>query len=120
MSVSPEWAIVYDDKTIYDNRDGSFEDAPGWGVQAIVYQARETGWSILGRGDNFHRLPSGIVIPIGSDAIQEWSVNVWKTVKAGRMMDRLSYAEVHGLAMSIMRDVTKTGHFRNELKDDNS
>lgn len=116
-STAPEWAIVYDDLTYFTNLDGTWEDAPAYGSQAIVYLSVETGWSICTTGDHFLRLENGDFLPISEAALQDYAANVWKKIKVGRMISREEYGKVMGLAQRIMQDIEKTGSFKSERID---
>jgi hypothetical protein len=111
-----EWAAIYADESIFTNLDGTWEEAPAWGMQAIVYKSVETGWSICTTGDSFHRLPSGDFIPLGEDALKDYAANVWKTIKVGRMLSREEYGRIMKLANELMLGVTKTAYFPNERR----
>lgn len=115
--VSPEWAIIYQNSQVFTNLDGTWEEAPAWGVQAIVHRSKETGWSMVTTGNYYCRLPDGSFLPMGFDALQDYSANVWHTVKVGRMISRDEYGESMGIANEIMRNVIKTGSFRSERRE---
>lgn len=109
---APDWAIIYDDYSVFTSDDGSFEDAPAWGVQAIVFRSVETGWSIATTGAYFIRLPDGDFLPIGDDALMDYAANVWKKVKVGRMISQKEWGKISGLALELMGDVKKTARFK--------
>lgn len=112
-----EWAIIYDGLGVFTNLDGSWEEAPAWGAQAIVYKSIETGWSICTTGDHFIQLSNGEFLPIGDNALQDYAANVWKKIKVGRMLSREEFAKVNGLALSLMGELKKTAYFRNERQE---
>ena len=113
----PEWIAVYADLTFFSNLNGSWEDAPPWGMQAIIYKSKETGWSICTGGDHFHRLPNGEFIPLDDDGLVDYSANVWKTVKVGRQLSREEFNKVMRLANSIMGANDKTAYFKTERRE---
>lgn len=114
--VAPQWVIIYDDDSTFSSDDGAWEEAPHFGVQAIVYQNIETGWSLETGGHYYHRLPDGEIIPMGFDSLMDYATNVWKKIKVGRQLSREEYNQAMKLAGEIMLLVTKTGYFKNERK----
>ena len=114
---TPEWIAVYADLTYFSNLDGSWEDAPAWGIQAIIYKSKETGWSILSGGDHFHRLPNGEFIPLDDDGLVDYAANVWKTIKVGRQLSREEFNKVMRLAHAIMGADNKSAYFKTERKE---
>lgn len=112
--VSPEWAVIYSDQSVFSNLDGTWEEAPGFGIQAIVYKSKETGWSIATDGHYYTRLSDGSFLPLGFDALMDYVVNVWGVAKIGRMISRDEYGVAMGKANELMRDVVKTGSFKSE------
>lgn len=114
----PDWLIVYDDYSVFSSLDGTWEDAPGWGIQAIVYRNVETGWSPVTTDDYYIRLEDGSFLGIGENALVDYVVNVWKRAKVGRMISREEFAKVHGLALEMMGELKKTGYFRRERRPD--
>lgn len=111
-----EWAVIYGDRSVFTNLDGSWEEAPAWGVQAIIYRSAETGWSIATAEDYFIRLPDGEFLPINENALQDYVANVWKLAKVGRRIGNHEYAQIHGLALELMGDVKKTGYLKRERR----
>lgn len=108
------WVVIYDDLSTFSSEEGSFADAPAWGIQAIAYESIETGWSVCTGGDYFHRLPSGEFIAIDKDGLVDRSANIWKTIKVGRQVSREEFNKVMGIAQKIMGE--KTAHFKNERR----
>ena len=117
MTKIPEWVAIYSDESFFSSLDGSWDDAPAWGMQVIVYESRETGWSICTGGDYFHRLPDGEFIPIDKDGLVDRSANEWKTIKVGRQLSREEFSRVMKLATSIMGAENKTAYFKNERRE---
>ena len=115
-----DWIIFYgehDKPPTFSSDDGAWEDAPAWGIQAIVYRNIETGWSVVTTGDYYIRLDDGSFLPLGEDALLDYVANVWKVAKVGRMVSRGEFARVHGQALEMMGDL-KTGYYRNERRPD--
>lgn len=115
--VEPEWVAVYPDLSIFTSLDGSWEDAPAWGMQAIIYKSKATGWSICTGGDYFHRLPDGDFIPMDKDGLVDQAANVWKTIKVGRQLSRNEFNKVMKVAVDIMGAENKTAYFRKERRE---
>lgn len=113
----PKWVAVYADFTLFSNLDGSWEDAPAWGMQAIIYESKATGWSICTGGHNFHRLPNGEFITMDDTGLKDYSANVWFTIKVGRQLSHEEFNKVLHLAYTIMGEANKTGHFRHERRE---
>ena len=44
MEPELEWAIYYDDDTVFTNLDGDVAVAPVWGVQVVTYKDADRGW----------------------------------------------------------------------------
>ena len=113
----PEWIAVYADFTFFSNLDGPWEDAPAWGMQAIIYESKATGWSICTGGHHFHRLPSGEFITLDDTGLKDYSANVWGTVKVGRQLSQEEFNKVMRLANAIMGADNKTAFFKTERKE---
>ena len=88
-----EWTIFYGDGSTFSNIDGDWKDAPGWGVIAIVYRDPEDGWAIAHQGDFYVIAENGTVVPIGSDGLLDYAVNVLG-MKSGRMVDRITFQRI--------------------------
>lgn len=112
-----EWAAVYPDLSVFTNLDGAWEEAPSWGMQAVVYKSKLTGWSICIGGHYIHRLPSGEFIPMDKDGVIDYSANVWKTIKVGRQLSRGEFNEVTRIARDIMGAENKTAYFKEERRE---
>ena len=110
---APKWAVIYAGLKVFTSNDGSWEDAPGNGVLAIVYKSVETGWSIAQPGDYYVRLEDNEFLPLGYDSVVDWLVNVFRVAlvqhvgsptqfmlrKSGRIVDKDSlilFAITHG------------------------
>jgi hypothetical protein len=111
-----EWAVIYSDRSVYTNLDGSWEEAPAWGVQAVVFKSKETGWSIVEYGDYYARLENGEFIPMDRDGLVDYSANVWKRIKVGRQLSRQEFNEVYAVARGLMGHLAKTAHFKRERR----
>ena len=116
MTEIPEWVAVYSDKSVFSSLDGSWEDAPAWGMQAVIYQSVETGWSSCLSGDYFIRLDDGAFLGIDDTGLRDYAANVWKKIKVGRYLSRDEYNEVVAIALDIMRDVKKTAELKTERR----
>lgn len=47
------WRVYYDDGSTFDSSQGGPEDAPGWGVIAIVQPDPRTNRTVLSRWDHY-------------------------------------------------------------------
>ena len=86
----PDWVVIYDDLTTFKSTQGSFADAPAWGMQAVVYRNIETGWSVCTGGDYFVRLDDGTFLALDKDGLVDYAANVWRLVKWGLILRLLS------------------------------
>lgn len=75
---APDWAIIYAGLDVFTSDEGSWADAPGNGVLAIVFRSVETGWSIAQPGDYYMRLEGNEFIPVGYDSVIDYMVNVFQ------------------------------------------
>lgn len=112
-----KWAAIYPDLSTFTNLDGTWEDAPAWGMQAVVYASKETGWSICVGGNYIHRLPDGEFIPMDKDGLVDRAANEWEKIKVGRQLSRPEFNKVMKLVVDIMGAENKTAHFRNERRE---
>lgn len=112
-----EWVAVYPDLSVFTSLDGSWEDAPAWGMQAVIYTSKATGWSICTGGDHFHRLPSGEFIPLDDDGLVDYAANVWKKIKVGRQISQEEFNKVMRIAVEIMGAENKTAYFKRERRE---
>lgn len=114
MTEIPEWVAIYSDKSVFSSLDGTWEEAPAWGMCAVIYQSVETGWSPCLSGDYFIKLDDGSFLGIDETGLIDHAANVWKKIKVGRYISRDEYNEVVAIAFDMMQDIRKTAKFRNE------
>ena len=111
----PKWIVIYDDLTTFDSDDGTFEEAPAWGTQAIAYLSKATGWSMC-TGDHFIQLPDGEFLSLSESGFIDYAANVLRVTKVGRMISREEFGKAVSLATSLM-NAEKTAHFKGERKE---
>jgi len=97
-----DWRIYYEKGDTFDSSMGSPADAPGWGVQAVVFNHHEVGRKILTGYDYYvYRRETGWVGVMGEVGIIEYVINVpfgasngVEAVKSGRMLSADPYHEI--------------------------
>lgn len=97
-----DWRIYYSDGSVFDSNMGSPWEAPGWGVQVIVFADPEIGRALL-RGYDYYlyRRESGWVGVQSETCLIECMVNESSqnvdgvlVVKSGRMIARDVYHKI--------------------------
>lgn len=100
------WRIYYADGSVYTDRDGPVEDAPAWGVVAIVEYNQVDGkrmivnadyyvWEDRGMGPHWWEANQlGLI-----DYLQR---NGWKKVVFGRLIENDQYNEIRSQAYKEM------------------
>ena len=84
------YSIRYADNSLYE---GDWANAPGYGVQTIVYPGREE--PILRHQGDFYRLDDdGCVVTMDWVSLLHYVIEDLRIVKAGSMVSRDKYAEI--------------------------
>lgn len=82
------WALYYDSRRVYTSEDGEWQDAPPWGVQALVVSQMPTQERVIFEGD-FYFIPANATEPFGGD---QWGV-VDKLIVEGHMTGNMLLAD---------------------------
>lgn len=110
------WKIYYADGSTFSNLDGSWEDAPAWGILGIVIKSKETGWSIVSGGDFYVMTEDGEIINIDRLGFADYIVNVFRKAKVGRMVGREEWLRLSKTANQDKDFAVKTGYLPFEEK----
>lgn len=113
-----DWKIHYADGSTYSNEDGSWEDAPAWGIAAIVVSTPECGWAMIQGGDYFIMNQAGDIIPIDDTGWDDYAANVLRVVKVGRMLSREEWQRIYTKALKDRDFAIKNGYLPRERKPD--
>ena len=81
----------YDDDSLFD---GSWEDAPGWGVQTVVFDDPIHGPTLRHQGDFYRQDDNGEVIAIDLFTLLRYVVDELKLVKVGTMVGRKRFNKI--------------------------
>ena len=80
----------YDDATSFE---GDWQDAPGYGLQTIVYDDPFDGPTLRHQGD-YYRLDDGAVIAMDYDSLIRFVVDELGLVKVGSMCSHARYVRI--------------------------
>ena len=80
----------YDDETAFE---GEWQDAPGYGVQTIVYDDPYDGPTIRHQGD-YYRLDNAAVVAMDYDSLIRYVVDDLGLVKVGSMCSHEKYDRI--------------------------
>ena len=83
-------AFRYDDETSFE---GDWHDAPGYGVQTIVYADSYDGPTLRHHG-NYYRLDNGAVVAMDYDSLMRYIVDDLGLVKVGSMCSHAKYVRI--------------------------
>ena len=98
----PDWIIYYSDDSTYSNEDGAWVDAPGWGVQVVLFRDSDLRWAIRHGGDFFRLADDGTAVSMDQVGMLDWVINELGCVKAGRMLTRVEFDRVYQQAKADM------------------
>lgn len=69
------WAIIYGYRNVFSSADGSWAEAPAWGVMAVAEKNQEAGLEIHARSDIYLML-DGQIIRLSELGFADYMVNV--------------------------------------------
>ena len=81
----------YDDETVHE---GNWRDAPGYGLQTIVYHDPYDGPTLRHQGDYYRLDDSGAVIAMDYDSLMRHIVGELGLVKVGSMCSHEKYDRI--------------------------
>ena len=95
------------------------ENAPGrWGVQAIVYEHHEVGWSMITNGDYYLEFIDRFVAVDGIGMTEQVVNNLEniRAIYAGRTISNAEYQSIYQQAKSDKNFANKTGYLPGERR----
>lgn len=116
MKKNLKWKIYYADKSTFSNLDGSWKDAPAWGISAIVIDSPEVGWTIVHAGDYYVMTKEGEIINLDRIGFVDYMANIFKIAKVGRMFGREEWLRLIRQASKDKDFAMKTGYLPLERK----
>ena len=108
------WKIYYDDGTTFSDEDGSLEDAPARGVQAIVCKDERLGW-VVETGCDYYVWKDGRFYARDIFGLFDFLIDSG-LVKFGRTITSMEYNQVFQRALEDAAFARKGGYDRRERK----
>ncbi len=117
-----QWKIYYDDGKTFDSNDGTWEESPGWGTQAVVFLRPDIdkpklggrGWEIAEGGSFFRKTQDGHIVSCNDDALLDYVVNMLGIVKVGRMLSGSEFRTIYARACEDLEMFDKQGFSKQE------
>lgn len=95
----PSWIIYYSDGSTFSSLDGSWEDAPGWGCQVVLFRDPIVKYGIRHQGDFYRLDPDGTVVAMDMVSFLDHVMRVLGVVKAGSMLSQGEFDKVYQRAV---------------------
>jgi hypothetical protein len=89
------YLIRYDDETLVE---GEWQDAPGWGVQTVVYDDPVDGPTLRHQGDFYRVDETGAVVAMDLMSLLHFVVDELCIVKVGTMCSRTKFDHIYQAA----------------------
>lgn len=92
---APTWIIVHSDGSMTSSENYSWEEAPGYDCQAVLFRDPQNGWTIRHQADYYYLNQEGAIIGMtGLDSLLDYVINVLGVVKQGRMLSKAQWEMV--------------------------
>lgn len=114
-----DWLIIYGDRSVFSNEDGSWAEAPPWNAQIVAIPNQTGGRELLSHSDHFIMVDNHI-LSVNNDGFLDYMLNVLRFATVNRIGYPTTYVlEKNGavvdrdglLLASVEAGITKVGRY---------